>query len=107
MITMGFFTKLAESMSTGANATMSMRGIMGSFNHDTGLGTVKYAGKTYKIKIKSKDLKDLFEVFPYNVPEEGMDVLFNVDSSKTYAIQVMPADPRRRGLNCRDIVNKM
>ena len=103
---MGFFTKLAESMSTGANATLSLQGVMGAFNQDTGIGTIQYAGKTYKIKIKPKDIHALYDVFPYGVPEKDMLVLFNVDASKTYAIQVMPADSRRRGINYRDIVNK-
>lgn len=101
---MGFFSKLAESMSTGANATLSMRGVFNGFSNKTLSGTVSYAGKSYKIKVKSKDLKELFDVFPYNIPEVGSDVLFNVDSTKTYAIQIMPADPRLRGLDCRKMI---
>lgn len=43
---MGFFSKLAESMSTGVNATLSMRGVINGFNSETLRGIISYAGRS-------------------------------------------------------------
>lgn len=95
---MGFFTKLAENMSTGSDATLSMRGILTSFDENTGKGTIRWAGKTYQINANPNGKYGIYEVFPYAVPPIGASVLFNVDSTQRYAIQVMAANKNQRGM---------
>lgn len=95
---MGFFTKLAESMSTGTDASMSMRGVLTAFDEKTGRGSISWAGKTIQINANPKGKYGIYEIFPYAVPRIGTAVLFNLDSTKTKAIQVVAANKSERGL---------
>ena len=103
---MGFFAKLAEDMSTGSNAMLSMRGRLESFDEETGKGYISWAGKKYLINANPNGKYGVFEVFPYGVPLIGSSVLFNTDASKTFAIQVAPANKDSRHMNYLQMLKK-
>ena len=94
---MGFFTKLAEELSTGSNAMLSMQGVLTSYDENTGCGTIEWARKVYTVKANPKGKYGIYEVFPYGVPRVGVSVLFNLDSTKTHVTQVVAAYKRDRG----------
>lgn len=103
---MGFFTKLAENMSTGSDAILSMRGVLSSFDRNTGCGTIEWAGKVYHVKANPEGKYGIYEVFPYGVPSIGAGVLFNLDSTKTHVTQVIASNKNRRGVNYLEIMKE-
>ena len=106
---MGLFSKITEAtenMGVGSNSTFSLMGELTSFDENTGQGIVSWAGNTYQINANPHGKYGLYEMFPFGVPSVGDSVLFNIDSTKKNAIQVAPADKRRRWLNHLEILKE-